>query len=208
MNDKDIQELAAIIDDMAAEGADAWNFTRGTVDSVSIENAADVIVEGHTTVTRNVPALITYNPRVGDKVLILRSGPGGANMVLFGVIPDGTYRVNHWYSVPKTSPWVDYGAQFVTPQMTIDSHARVRLRGSLKDNAPDPSHNQIALLPAKFRPRDFVRHVAVGKSDGFIQHLVVEIFQSGVVTALNPQGSQGIPPVEWVALDGISYKAA
>ena len=193
--------IADVIDKIGVERTNSWRFVRGTVQSVSSENAADILVEGNVNLTKNVPALINYNPRVDDKVLVLRMGIGGSNMILFGVIPSGTYKVGEWYNATLLSTWTNYGSPYANAGYCIDSHARVRLRGLVKDSS---LANMIS-LPTKFRPSESMFFPVQGKVVGFNYDLALYVGSNGYVRPYNPYSDQTI---DWVSLDGVSFKAA
>lgn len=85
----DPNALAEIIEQMVTRATEKiYNRTykRGEVSAINGQ-FADVYVEGNPVATTNLPALYSYTPVVGHKVLIVSIGTSGANLVIMGRLP-------------------------------------------------------------------------------------------------------------------------
>ena len=85
----DPNELASIIEAMVKKATTNIvnrTYKRGTIATINGQ-FANVYVEGNTTATANIPALFSYVPVVGHKVLIVSIGETGANLTILGRLP-------------------------------------------------------------------------------------------------------------------------
>lgn len=85
----DPNAIAETIEQMVNKGIEKiYNRTykRGVIDTINGQ-FADVFIEGNTVATVAVPAVYSYLPVVGHKVLIVSIGTTGANLVILGRLP-------------------------------------------------------------------------------------------------------------------------
>lgn len=85
----DPNALAETIEQMVNKGIEKiYNRTykRGEIAAINGQ-FADVYIEGNTVATLKVPALFSYTPVIGHKVMIVSIGTTGANLVILGRLP-------------------------------------------------------------------------------------------------------------------------
>lgn len=111
----DANEIAKIIKNEvnnAVKELSQKTFYRGVVDAV-VDNIADIFIEGSADATPSITCIGSYNPIVGDVVMVVSIGTTGANFLCLGKI-DGYSASNVIHGTSATPPTAS-----TTPEGTV-----------------------------------------------------------------------------------------
>lgn len=192
----DPNDIAATIKSLMDSSIDKVQnrtFKRGVIAAVT-GWTADVYVAGNTTTTtKKVISLASYQPTVGDKVLMLSIGDSGANLVILGKLPSNTAAGARWIAPTFENGWVNYDAFWSQAGYTKSSDGIVQLRGLVRSGSLGTT---IFTLPPGYRIQ-WPSHSVTTSSNGWAD---VNIFPDGRISHRgNANG--------WFSLDNLNFPA-